>query len=139
MYLLDTNVVSELRKVASGRADPNVSAWQETVDPGHCFISSITLLELEIGVLRLERRDPAQGAVLRSWLNERVAPEFEGRVLPIDAAVARRCATLHVPDPRPERDSLLAATAVVHGMTLVTRNESDFADTGANALNPWRD
>ncbi|MGY0652889.1 type IIL restriction-modification enzyme MmeI [Luteimonas sp. A537] len=95
-------------------------------------------LELEIGVSRMERRDPRQGAVLRTWLDETLVPEFEGRVLPVDGQVALRCARLHVPDPQPERDALLAATALAHGLTVVTRNEADFAPTGVDVFNPWR-
>ncbi|MFT4190176.1 MAG: type II toxin-antitoxin system VapC family toxin [Comamonas sp.] len=138
MYLLDTNVVSELRKVEEGKADPRVAAWQAQVDLSRCFLSAMTLMELEIGVLRMERRDAAQGALLRAWLETRVVPEFAGRVLPVDAAVARRCARLHVPNPRPERDALIAATALAHGLAVVTRNTADFEPTGAALLNPWQ-
>ncbi len=137
MYLLDTNVVSEIRKVEEGRADARVAAWQLQVAPAACFISGMTLMELEIGVLHMERRDVVQGAVLRAWLERRVLPEFSGRVLAVDEAVSRRCAWLHVPDSRSERDALIAATALVHGMTVVTRNTADFASTGVLMLNPW--
>ncbi len=138
MYLLDTNVVSELRKVIAGRANPRVAAWQEQVNQSACLVSAVTLMELEIGVLRMERRDGRQGALLRAWLEERVVPEFAGRILPVDEAVARRCAGLHVPDPRPDRDALIAATALVHGLTLVTRNTADFAAMGVVLLDPWK-
>jgi predicted nucleic acid-binding protein len=111
--------------------------WSEEVDAGDLYISAITLQELEIGVLRAERRDPAQGAMLRIWLDAHVLPAFAGRILPIDAEVARRSASLHVPDPRPVRDGLIAATALVHAMTVVTRNTSDFEPTGVTLLNPW--
>ena len=137
MYLLDTHVVSELRKVQAGRADANVAAWVATVDAADLFVSAITLLELEIGVLSIERKDTAQGQMLRDWLEQQVLPEFATRVLPVDTAVARRCARLHVPDKRAERDALIAATALVHGMTLVTRNQVDFQPTGVPVLNPW--
>jgi predicted nucleic acid-binding protein len=137
MYLLDTNIVSELRKVRLGKADSGVAAWSEEVDAGDLYISAIALQELEIGVLRAERRDPAQGAMLRIWLDAHVLPAFAGRILPIDAEVARRGASLHVPDPRPVRDGLIAATALVHAMTVVTRNTSDFEPTGVATLNPW--
>ncbi|NMG67768.1 PIN domain-containing protein [Azoarcus indigens] len=137
MYLLDTNVVSELRKVRAGKADANVSAWSQGVEAGELFISAITVMELEMGVLQIERRDAGQGALLRTWLELHVLPAFSGRILPIDAAVAQRCARLHVPDRRSERDALIAATALVHGMTVATRNVGDFEPTGVSLLNPW--
>lgn len=137
MFVLDTNVVSELRKVHSGKADRHVARWADDVDAGSLYISAITVLELEIGILQTERRDPAQGATLRTWLEQRVLPEFEGRIFPVDTAVARRCARLHVPGPRAERDALIAATALVHGMMVVTRNVADFAATGVPLQNPW--
>ena len=137
MYVLDTNVVSELRKVRAGKADANVAAWAESVDASELFLSAITVMELELGVLSIERRDATQGAMLRSWLEQHVLPEFAGRTLPIDTAVAQRCARLHVPDKRGERDAFIAATALVHGMTVVTRNVADFQPTGVTTLNPW--
>ena len=137
MFLLDTNVISELRKVGSGKADARVVAWAESVDTASLHISAITVLELELGVLRMERRDADQGALLRAWLDGQVMPAFDGRILPVDAAVARRCARLHIPDPRGERDALIAATALTHGMTVATRNTGDFASTGVALLEPW--
>lgn len=137
MYLLDTNVVSELRKAKAGKADKNVRAWAESVLATSMFVSSITILELETGILLVERRDPTQGALLRTWLDGHVLPAFAGRILSIDVAVALRCAKLHVPDPRSDRDALIAATALVHGMTVVTRNVADFELTGVAILNPW--
>lgn len=137
MYLLDTNVVSELRKAKSGKANKNVIAWAKKVSPSSLFLSVISILELETGVLLVERRDPSQGAILRSWLNAHVLPVFSERILYLDVAVAQRCAKLHVPDPRSDRDAIIAATALVHGMTVVTRNISDFDQTGADLLNPW--
>ena len=137
MFVLDTNVVSELRKAGDGRADASVTGWLAREDAANFFVSAITLMELEIGVLQVERRDAVQGARLRAWLDGYVLPEFAERALPIDAAVALRCARLHVPDRRADRDALIAATALVHGMTVVTRNVADFEATGVPVLNPW--
>ncbi|MEB0140130.1 MULTISPECIES: type II toxin-antitoxin system VapC family toxin [unclassified Undibacterium] len=137
MFVLDTNVVSELRKVRLGKADANVTAWAESVDAADLFVSAITIMELELGVLSIERKDVTQGAMLRSWLEQHVLPEFSGRTLPVDTAVALRCARLHCPDQRGERDALIAATALVHGMTVVTRNVADFKPTGVSLINPW--
>jgi len=137
MYLLDTNLVSELRKARTGKADPGVVAWASGVSADTMYLSAITILELELGILLRERRDPAQGALLRTWLEQQVIPGFDDRVLPIDMAIARRCAGLQVPDPRPDRDTLIAATALVHGLTVVTRNVRDFDGTGVALCNPW--
>lgn len=137
MFLLDTHVVSELRKAGAGKANPRVVAWANSAAVTSLFVSAITILELEIGVRRLERRDTRQGSLLRLWLDKHVIPSFDGRVLPVDLAVARTCATLHVPDPMDERDALIAATAIEHGLTVVTRNVQDFARSGAALLDPW--
>lgn len=137
MFVLDTHVVSELRKIRAGKADPHVTLWADSVNAGSLYLSAITILELEMGVLQLERKDPRHGAVLRTWLDTLVLPEFNGRIFPVDTIVARRCARLHVPDPRSERDAIIAATVLVRGMTLVTRNLQDFEATGAPLLNPW--
>jgi hypothetical protein len=137
MFVLDTNVVSELRKVKAGKADRNVAMWASRVPAETLYVSVITILELETGVLLGQRRDPAQGALLRAWLDRHVLPAFADRVLPVDTAVAQRCAALQVPDPRSDRDALIAATAMLHSMTVVTRNVADFAATGVALLNPW--
>lgn len=137
MFILDTNVVSELRKAKAGKADRNVAAWAASVPANSLFLSAITILELETGVLQVERRDPTQGAMLRFWLDDHVLPAFADRVLPVDTTVAQRCAHLHVPDPRSDRDALIAATGLVHGMTVVTRNLADFEVTGVRLINPW--
>jgi len=139
MFLLDTNVISELRKARAGKADRHVAAWARAVPPGSLFLSVIVIQELEIGTLLAERRDPSKGAIFRAWLDDHVLTTFSGRVLPVDTAVARRSAALHVPDPRPIRDGLIAATALIHGMTVVTRNVADFEPTGVPLLNPWND
>ncbi|WMP19048.1 type II toxin-antitoxin system VapC family toxin [Thiothrix lacustris] len=137
MYVLDTNVVSELRKANTGKADANVVAWANSVPPASLFLSAISILELETGILLIERRDQEQGKMLRNWLENQVLPTFEERILVVDTAVARQCARLHVPDPCSDRDALIAATALVHGMTVVTRNVDDFKPTGVAILNPW--
>jgi predicted nucleic acid-binding protein len=137
MLLLDTNVVSELRKVRLGKADKHVARWADSVEASDLHLSVITIQELEIGVLLVERRDPAQGSILRTWLNGHVLPAFHGRIVDVDIAIAQRSARLNVPEPRPVRDGLIAATALVHGMTVVTRNVADFAPTGVAVLNPW--
>jgi predicted nucleic acid-binding protein len=138
MLILDTNIVSELRKVNRGTANSNVIAWANSVDAADLFVSAITIMELEIGILSVTRKDAQQGALLREWFDLRVLPEFSKRILPIDTAVAQRCAQLHVPDKRSERDALIAATALVHGMTVVTRNIADFEYTGVMLINPWK-
>jgi len=135
MYLLDTNVVSEIRKTA--KCHPCVRDWADGVPAASLFISVATLLELQKGVLLVERRDARQGAMLRIWLHDHVVPAFGNRVLPFDASIAMRCAELHVPDPRPERDAMIAATALEHGLTVVTRNVRDFQGTGVRLINPW--
>jgi predicted nucleic acid-binding protein len=137
MYLIDTNVISEFRKASKGRADRQVTAWANGVPAESMFLSAVCILEMEMGILLMERRDPGQGAILRSWLEGHVLPSFAGRILVVDTRVALKAASLHVPNPRSYRDSLIAATALVHGMTVVTRNTSDFEPTGVALLNPW--
>ncbi|GAC1305494.1 MAG: type II toxin-antitoxin system VapC family toxin [Acidimicrobiales bacterium] len=126
MFVLDTNVVSELRKVRAGKANDGVARWVSGVRSAQLFVSAITMHELEHGVLLAERSDPVKGRVLRSWLDDGVAFAFADRVLAVDEAVARRAAALQVPDPAPFRDALIGATALVHRMTVVTRNVRDF-------------
>ncbi len=135
MWLLDTNVLSELRR--QDRADPKVAAWSDTLHPEDLFLSAITILEIEAGILRMERRDKAQGAILRGWLEHRVLQAFEERILSVDTAVARACARLHMPDPRAERDALIAATALVYRLKVATRNVADFQPMGVEVFNPW--
>lgn len=137
MFLLDTNVISELRR--PDKVDRNVVAWANAAPVANFFISVISILEIELGARLIERRDAEQGALLRAWVDGQVLTRFEGRILTIDTAVAQRCAQLHVPNPRAERDALIAATALVHGLTVVTRNVGDFEPTGVPLLNPWRD
>lgn len=135
MFLLDTNVVSELRR--PHRTNPKVAAWADSVPPGDMFLSSITILELETGVLLLGRRDLSQARLIQQWIEDRVLMAFADRILAVDTAVARRCARLHIPDPRPFRDSLIAATALIHGLIVATRNRADFEPMAVPVLNPW--
>lgn len=137
MFLLDTNVVSELRRPR--RTNPRVAAWADGVSPSELFLSSITVLELETGALLIGRRDGGQGRLIRQWIEDRVLPAFGERILAVDTIVARRCALLHVPDPRPYRDSLIAATALVHRLIVVTRNRADFEPMAVAVLNPWEE
>ena len=139
MYVLDTNVVSELRKASRSRANVHVVTWASKVNPGDLYLSSITLMEIELAILLLQRRDPAQGSLLRNWMRGSLLSAFTGRILPITATVALACAKLHVPNPRSTKDAWIAATALVHGMTVVTRNVSDFEPMGVSMLNPWDD
>ena len=135
MFVLDTNVVSELRRPE--RANSNVVKWAAGIPAVQFFLSAISLLEIERGALQVARKDPTQGKVLRTWIDGQILARFENRILAVDSTVALRCARLHIPDPRSERDALIAATALVHGMTVVTRNMEDFEATGVTLLNPW--
>jgi len=134
-FLLDTNVVSEARKP---HCDTNVAAWLGSQPFGELAISVLTVLEIDIGIRRLRRRDPSSAAMLQQWLDVKVLGGFDGRILPLDLACVRAVAPMHVPDPKPERDAMIAATALVHGCTVVTRNVSDFASLGVITLNPWQ-
>lgn len=136
MYILDTNVISELRK--GKKAEQSVKMWAQALPAANLYLSVVSVLELEIGALLVERQDRKQGAILRAWIDSHVLPSFSGRILAIDTVVAQRCASLHVPNPRFDRDALIAATALVHGMTVVTRNVSHFQATGVTVVNPWQ-
>ena len=137
MYLLDTNVVSEMRKISARRADRSVTAWSNSVAAPEMYVSAVTIEELETGVLGIERWDAAQGELFRRWMEDQVLTVFEGRVLPIDTRVVRKSAGLHVPDRRPVCDGFIAATALVHGLILVTRNAEVFEPMGVKFVNPW--
>jgi toxin FitB len=134
VFLLDTNVLSEIRK--GRRAEPAVTAWFESTPAELMYISPIVIAELEIGINLIARRDEVQAALLRKWVSG-VDAEFKDRCVPIGAETARIFATLHVPDKRPERDAWIAATAIQTNMTVVTRNTSDFETTGVSLLDPW--
>ncbi len=138
MFLLDTNVVSEIRKIQQGKADVHLAEWVKQTPVHQMYISSITLLELEKGLMRVERKDEKQGMILRTWLEQQVKPTFQGRILPFDEHTAPICAAMHTPDPKPITDSLIAAIAKQHGLTVVMRNVKDFAETGAKVFNPFQ-
>lgn len=135
MFLLDTNVVSAMRR--AHKADQRLANWAGQADSSEFYLSVISVLEIETGVLSIERRDSIQGGILRTWLDQQIMRGFRGRILPVDEPIARQCARLHVPDRRPERDALIAATALVHRFTVVTRNVADFAPMGVKVVNPW--
>lgn len=137
MFLLDTNVVSEFRKINAGKGNARVQEWASQVSATIMYLSVVTVLELEVGTSVMERRDPTQGASLRSFLNNSVLTAFADRILMVDVRTAIRCARLHVPDPHSELDALIAATALVHDMTVVTRNVADFVPMKVPVFNPW--
>jgi toxin FitB len=137
MYLLDTNIISESRKLGTAKVDPNAARWFAEVDVETSFVSAMTIFELERGVKQMERRDTAQGALLRRWFDEQVMATYESRTLPLSREVALICAGLHIPDPKSERDAWIAATAIDAGLTLVSRNVGDFANMGVGLINPF--
>lgn len=124
--------------MGDGKADLNVTAWLSAQDSRDLYISAITILELERGILSIQRRDIEQGSRLRAWMDSRVRPEFAERIISIDGAIATRCAHLHIPNRRNEADALIAATSIVHGLVVVTRNIQDFQGTGVVLVDPWR-
>ena len=137
MFLLDTNIISESRKLGSSRIDPRAAAWLSQTDVEATFVSTMTIFELERGVRQMERRDTVQGTALRRWLDDQIMPTYEHRTLPLSREVALICASLHIPDPKSERDAWIAATAIDAGLTLVTRNVTDFEGMGLELINPF--
>jgi predicted nucleic acid-binding protein len=135
MFLLDTNVISELRQ-GKPMQNAQVIAWAKGLIFFSFFLSAITILELEKGVQALEHKQPPQGQALRRWLDG-VTDAFDGRTIPFSASMAKRCAALHFPHALSERDAMIAATAMEHRFTVVTRNLKDFQSTGVQLLNPW--
>ncbi len=135
MYLLDTSVIAELRRV--DRADRHVVAWARATPVPAVFMSAVSILEIELGAQSVARVDAAQGAALRAWIDGQLVAGFKGRILAVDKAVAQRCAQLYLPEPRQQRDALIAATALVHGLTVVTRHPAAFEAMGAALVNPW--
>jgi len=133
-FLLDTNVISEARKPAG---DPNVAAWLSRHDFADLAISVLTVLEIDVGIRRLRRRDPAGASALQRWLDGQVLTGFAGRILSVDLACVRAVAPLHVPDPMEEHDALIAGTALSQGLTVVTRNIKHFERVAVPLINPW--
>ncbi len=134
-YLLDTDVVASLRR--KDRLAPSALKWLQAQIVDELHVSALTMMEIEVGIQRLERHDEGQASMLRAWKDGLLRREFRGRILDVDLAVCERCAALHVPDPRPEIDALIAATAIVRRLTVVTRNERDFAGMPVAVVNPW--
>lgn len=137
MYLLDTNIISEIRKINLKTANIGVTQWAENNHKDLMYISVISLFELEKGVLNLERKDAQQGKIYRDWLDNKVKPTFENRILSITPQTVLICAKMHIPDKKSLTDSLIAATAIENNLTVITRNEKDFIPTGAKILNPF--
>lgn len=137
MYLLDTNILSESRKLGNARIDPHLAKWLAQIDVEASYISAMTIYEIKRGVQRMEGRDAKQGAVLRRWLDEQILVIYQHRTLSLTREVALICAGLHVPDPKPERDAWIAASAIHAGLTLATRNVADFAGMGVRLINPF--
>ena len=134
MFLLDTEVALELRKAKTGRTDAGLAAWAAGVPRQNLFLSAVSLLEIETGAMRLERRDKVGGPAMRAWVSDQLLPAFDGRILPVDVAVVRRRSQLPYSDPR---DALIAATAVEHSLTLATRNLAAFKAGRVKLFNPW--
>lgn len=139
MYLLDTNIISEGRKLGTPRIDPHAARWFDRIDVETTFVSAMTIFELERGVQQMERRDAAQGMILRRWLDDQIMTTYEHRTLPLSRAVALICAGLHIPDPKSERDAWIAATAIDAELTLVSRNVGDFVNMGVRLINPFEE
>lgn len=135
MYLLDTNVVSELRKIQSKHSAFN--DWYKTIDPQTCYLSSLTIFEIRKGILLKSLKDPQQAEILQHWFNERLIPHFHGRVLDFTADMAEIMAKLHVPNPAPFADSIIASTALYYDLTVITRNIQDFQNLGVKLINPF--
>ncbi|MDY6216798.1 type II toxin-antitoxin system VapC family toxin [Actinobacillus porcinus] len=139
MYLLDTNIISEIRKLAKNKCDKNVADWVRSTSKDLMFTNAVVMMELERGVMSIERKDTTQGKLLRHWFEIDVKPAFHGKILKIDEQTAQICAKLHIPDHAPENDAWIAASAIQHNLVLVTRNTADFARTGVKLFNPFEE
>lgn len=139
MYLLDTNIISEIRKLAKNKCDKNVADWVRSTSKDLMFTNAVVMMELERGVMSIERKDTTQGKLLRHWFEMDVKPAFHGKILKIDEQTAQICAKLHIPDHAPENDAWIAASAIQHNLVLVTRNTADFARTGVKLFNPFEE
>ena len=137
MYLLDTNIVSELRKLETGKIHPQVYRWIKSNGFTHTYISAVTLAEIQTGILSLARKDKAQAASLDNWFTNRLLPAYRTKTLPVDTKVALIYAQLNVPNKRPINDAYIAATAIAHNLKLVTRNIQDFQGMPITLENPF--
>jgi hypothetical protein len=135
MFLLDTNVVSDIRRPK--RLTPHAARWFSTVPAAQLHISTVTVFEIQHGIIALGRRDAERASHLQQWLEASVLTAFDGRIVPLDTSAALRSAELHRGRTRIDADRLIAAVALVHGMTLVTRNTRDFAGMGVKVLDPF--
>ncbi|CAM3841566.1 type II toxin-antitoxin system VapC family toxin [Avibacterium endocarditidis] len=137
MYFIDTNVLSEIRKIKSGKANQGVIRWLSEINEQQIYTNIVVMMELERGILAKERKDPWQGKILRQWFENTIKIGFANRILHLDAKTAQICATLHIPNHCPKNDAWIAASAIQYGLTLVTRNTADFSRMGIKLFNPF--
>jgi len=137
MYLLDTNIISELKKLDSGKIHPQVQRWAYSINLMQTKISVVSIIEIRTGILSLARKGQAQAASLDNWFTNRLLPAYRTRTLSVDTEVALICAQLHIPAKRPINDAYIAATAIAHNLTPVTRNVRDFQGLPLMLENPF--